>query len=374
MQHNDGLAAVLVAPNQFEFRSFPFPSVDAGAVITVEACGICGTDIEQYQGAMEEDARRTPMPAIPGHEPVGRILRIDDATSQRWGVGVGDRISARAVWGCGRCEHCLAFNPADCTSRGGTYGFTRIDRAPYLWGGFAELQYLHPLSVVVRVPDSLDAGVATLINPVACGLSWGWRVPSTTAGETVVILGAGQRGICCAVAAKLAGAKRVVITGIAQDAFKLEEARRIGVDETLVVGPDTDSVAALMDLTEGGADVIVDTTPFYNDALHVATEVARQRARIVLAGIKGDPPATNLRQDRITLKELRIMGVSTAKSEDFLAAVDVLVKEIDTFAPLHTRSYGLHEVEKALTEAAGQVPGREAIHVAIEPGLDAAGK
>jgi threonine dehydrogenase-like Zn-dependent dehydrogenase len=362
-------AAVLVAPKRIELRSFRVPQPVEGAVIRIEASGVCGTDVEQFQGVMQEDAWRTPMPAVGGHEPVGRIVAIDHASAKRWGVAVGDRVTARPVWGCGTCEHCLVWQPELCQTRGGTYGFTHVDKAPHLWGSFAEYQYLHPLSVVARVSDDLSAGVATLVNPVACGLSWGWRVPETGPGDTVVILGAGQRGICSAAAARLAGAKKVVMTGLRRDKFKLDEALRIGVDDVVIADADIDVCTALVEVAGGGADVVVDTTPFYLDALHVATEIANPRARIVLAGIKGDRAATNVRQDRITLKELCVTGVSAPRARDFKAAVTLLEREVAMFEPLHTRSYALDDLEYALAAAAGTLAGEEAIHVAIEPAL-----
>jgi len=78
------LAMVQTARRRLEPRELPVPDVrDDTAILRVEACGICGSDYEQYEGVL-----RTPMPVIPGHEPLGRIEAIGDAAARRWGVDV----------------------------------------------------------------------------------------------------------------------------------------------------------------------------------------------------------------------------------------------------------------------------------------------
>ena len=373
MMNRTSRAAVLVAPRRFEMRTFDVPILESlGAVIRIEASGICGTDVEQFDGIMSADARRTPMPAIPGHEPVGRVVDIAPNTARLWGVAVGDLVTARAAWGCGECDACAQQQPERCKSRGGTYGFVDVSKAPHLWGGFADHQYLHHLSVVRKIPDHVSARLATLVNPLACGISWGSRVPKTGPGDAVVVLGAGQRGLCSVAAARAAGAATIVVTGLPQDGYKLAEALRLGADAVLKVGSDEQETAAeLVDLTDGGADVVVDTTPFYDGALGLAAGIARQGGRIVSAGIKGRRTATQLFQDDLTFKELCVMGVSAPGPEDFSAAVDLLGEQVEMFAPLHTHSFGLNDVVQALEVAAGRVPGTQAIHVSLEPVLDA---
>ncbi len=68
------LAMVHTAPRKLEPRDLPLPAIDADtALLRVEACGICGSDYEQYEGVL-----RSPMPAVPGHEPLGTIAAIGD--------------------------------------------------------------------------------------------------------------------------------------------------------------------------------------------------------------------------------------------------------------------------------------------------------
>ena len=364
-------AVVLTGPKSFEMHDFDMPTVrEDDAVIQVEACGICGTDYEQYRGDVVSDAFRTPFPAVPGHEPVGQVSAIGPEAARRWGVAVGDRIAVRPVYGCGRCSSCLAGNAAGCNSRGGTYGLTDISKPPSLWGGYAEYMYVHPLSTVVKVPTAIPSAIATLINPLACGLSWGATTPRTQKGDHVVVLGSGQRGLACAFAAKQAGAETVTITGLSKDSEKLELARHFGATSTIVVDEGLDIVTALRDATGGaGADVVVDTTPFAVESLPHAVAASAQRGRIVLAGIKGRRPTPNLFHDDIVLKQLTIFGVSATTAADFVAAGELLATDAGrAIDHMHTKSYPLAAAEEAVLAAAGVGGGKQLIHVAIEPG------
>ena len=79
-------ALVLTAPRRFEPRSFALPEVgDDDCVLRIEACGLCGTDHEQYTGLIPN-----PEGFIPGHEVVGIVEQAGEAALARWGVAIGD--------------------------------------------------------------------------------------------------------------------------------------------------------------------------------------------------------------------------------------------------------------------------------------------
>jgi threonine dehydrogenase-like Zn-dependent dehydrogenase len=136
-----------------------------------------------------------------------------------------------------------------------------VGKPPHLWGGYAEHMYLSPYSVLKKMDATIPAGVAVMFNPLAAGLSWAGSVPRTGPGDRVVVLGAGQRGLCCVIAARAAGARQVVITGLTRDAQKLALARELGADVAIDV-EQNDVVASVCDATGGGAEVVVDTTPY----------------------------------------------------------------------------------------------------------------
>jgi threonine dehydrogenase-like Zn-dependent dehydrogenase len=66
----------------------------------------------------------------------------------------------RSGYGCGHCEACARWEPRHCPKRGGTYGYTDVNKPPYIWGGYAEHMYLSPYSVVKKMDPRIPAGVA----------------------------------------------------------------------------------------------------------------------------------------------------------------------------------------------------------------------
>ena len=361
-------AAVLLRPQTLEVRDFPLPAIGPDeALLRLEACGICGTDYEQYEGDVPPHEYYTPFPVVPGHEPLGVIAEIGARARERWGVDVGDRVAVRSGYGCGRCEACARFEPLRCATRGGTYGFTDVGKPPFLWGGYAEYMYLSPLSVVRRMDRDLPAAVAVMFNPLAAGFSWAVSVPETKPGDRVVILGSGQRGLCCVVAAREAEAEQVIVTGLGRDRHKLALARELGAD-VVIDAEQEDVVARVLEATGGGATVVVDTTPFAPASPAHAVAMTARRGRIILAGLKGRRPTPDFFADDVIYKELMIRGVLSMPYDDFERAVRLIESRKYPFEKLHTHSFPVEQAELAIRTLAGKTAITGAIHVAIVAG------
>ncbi|HKQ63687.1 MAG TPA: zinc-binding dehydrogenase [Methylomirabilota bacterium] len=361
-------AAVLVKPKTLEAQEFARPAIGADdALLRIEACGICGSDYEQYEGAQPQHEDYTPYPVIPGHEPLGVIEEIGANARARWGVVEGDRVAVRSGYGCGRCEACARWEPRLCPKRGGTYGYTDVNKPPQLWGGYAERMYLSPYSVVKKMDPRIPAGVAVMFNPLAAGLSWASSVPGTKPGDRVVILGAGQRGLCSVIAARAAGARQVVITGLSRDAQKLALARELGADAAVDVERE-DVVTSVRELTGGGAEVVVDTTPYAPRSLNDAIAIAVRKGRVVVAGLKGLKPAHDVPVDDVIYKELTIRGVLSMPVDETFRAIELIESGRYPFDKMHTLSFPLEQAEEAIHALAGHVPGVNPIHLAIVPG------
>ncbi len=361
-------ARVLVKPRTLEAREFARPQIGADdALLRIEACGICGSDYEQYEGAQPVHEDYTPYPVIPGHEPLGIIEEIGARARARWGVGEGDRVAVRSGYGCGRCEACARWEPRACPTRGGTYGYTDVGKPPHLWGGYAERMYLSPYSVVKKMDPRIPAGVAVMFNPLAAGLSWAASIPRTAPGDRVVVLGAGQRGLCSVIAARAAGARQVVITGLGRDAAKLALARELGAHATIDAETE-DVVERVREVTGGGAEVVVDTTPYAPQSLNHAIAIAVRKGRIVVAGLKGLRPARELPVDDVIYKELTIRGVLSMPVDETFRAIDLIESGRYPFGKMHSLSLPLEQAEDAIHALAGHVPGVNPIHLAIVPG------
>jgi threonine dehydrogenase-like Zn-dependent dehydrogenase len=353
-------AAVLVTPGRFESAQLKVPAItDDGALLRVQACGICGTDWEQYQGEY-----RPVFPTIPGHEPLGVIIAIGERAQQRWGVTTGDRVVVYPRFGCGRCEHCRREEFRHCAEVG-IYGFTGTERAPGLWGGYSEILYLAPGSKLRRVRPDIPSEVAVQFNALGAGFAWAVNVPEIRPGDDVLILGCGQRGLACVIAARESGARRVIVTGLARDAAKLALACELGADAGVDV-EHHNPADIVAELTAGaGARIVVDSTPRAPGAVVDAVDMAAQGGTVVLAGLKGQRAVPELFSDRIITKELTLKGVLGVDYRSLEQAMVLIESGRYPLDRLHTHSFGLDQVDTALQTLAGG----DAIHLAITPTL-----
>lgn len=262
----DVRAVVLTGPRQLELQSFARPSVGTeSALLRLAACGICGSDYEQYEG---EFAAR--YPTIPGHEQVGFIDEIGDEAARRWDVSVGDLVGVEPGFNCGRCKTCL--EGGRCSVAPASYGYTPTQVEPSLWGGYAEYLYLAPGTIVHKFPTGTPPRLAALYNAIGAGFDWAQATPNLSVGQSIAILGPGRRGLSAVIAAKEAGASRIIVTGLGRDEHKLALAREFGADVTVDVDAEA-TVAAFKAATDGrGVDVVLDVTAYATDPVVDAME------------------------------------------------------------------------------------------------------
>src|SRR6185436_17275082 len=175
------------------------------------------------------------MPLVPGHEPLGVIEKIGDRAARRWGVDVGDRVAVEALIPCGHCRACLAGRYQLCRGRGTMFGhgYVPLAEPPGLWGAYADYMYLSRSSIVHRMRNDIPANVAVLFNPLGAGFRWAVEIPRTGPGDTVLVLGPGQRGLASVIAARAAGADTIIVTGLTRDAPKLALAQKLGADHVI---------------------------------------------------------------------------------------------------------------------------------------------
>jgi alcohol dehydrogenase len=359
-------ALVLERPRRLVLHELPLPVVgDDDALIRVEACGLCGTDHEQFTGELAGG-----FAFVPGHETIGVIETIGPQAAARWGVAAGDRVAVEVFQSCRDCKACVDGEYRRCERHGlaDMYGFISVDRPPGLWGGYAEYQYLAPDSMVLPVPATLDPVLATAFNPLGAGIRWGATIPATGPGDVVAVLGPGIRGLCAAAAAKDAGAEFVMMTGLgARDADRLALASRFGADLVIDVALD-DPVVALRDATGGLADVVVDVTAKAPAAFAQAIELARPAGTVVVAGTRGwGTSAPGFVPDMVVLKELRIVGALGVDATAYRAALDLLASGRYPFADLPRRCVGLEAAEDLLATMAGERDDVLPVHGVVVP-------
>jgi threonine dehydrogenase-like Zn-dependent dehydrogenase len=358
-------AIVQTGPRALELRELPIPDIDAdSALLRVEACGICGSDVEQYTGTIP-----VRYPVIPGHEPLGTIEKIGDRAAKRWGVDVGDRVAVETLIPCGHCRDCIEGRYTLCRGRGGMigYAYVPITRPPGLWGAYADFMYLDPHSILHEVRKDLPANLAVMFNPLGAGFRWAVEIPQTGPGDTVLVLGPGQRGLASVIAARAVGAKKIIVTGLTRDAKKLVLAKELGADVTIDVEQEDsrDRVAAE---TDGkGADVVVEVSSYATEPVAASLHYAARRGRIVLAGVKGFKPVPDFVSDLVVVKELSIHGAFGVTTRAYDAAIRLIESGRVPIEKMHTHDFPIEQAELAIQTLAGEAPGEASIHSCLVP-------
>jgi len=353
---------VLTAPRTLEPRELPIPKgTDDTALLRIEACGICGSDYEQYEGVL-----RTPLPAIPGHEPLGVIEAIGDAAARRWGVDVGDRVAVETMLPCHHCAVCLAGRYHLCPTKT-IYSYAPLDYGHGLYGAYAQYMVLDPRSIVHRIDAALPPEIAVMFNPLGAGYRWAVEIPRTGPGDVLLILGPGQRGLASVIAAREAGAAQILVTGLAADARKLALAQEFGADHTIDV-ENEDVRRRVHELTDGrGADIVLDVSSYATDPVRESLDYVRPGGTVVLAGVKGFRPIPDFVSDKIVLKEITLRGAIGVTSSGYRSAIRLLESGCVPVERMHTHGFGLAEAELAIRTLAREIPGEESIHSCLIP-------
>jgi threonine dehydrogenase-like Zn-dependent dehydrogenase len=353
---------VQTAVRRLEPRELPIPDLtDDTALLRVEACGICGSDVEQFDGAL-----RTPIPAIPGHEPLGVIERIGDGAARRWGVDAGDRVAVETMLSCRFCDACLSGRYHLCRKRQ-IYSYVGLDVGHGLWGAYAQYMVLDERSIVHRMDPRLPAPIAVMFNPLGAGFRWAVDIPGTGPGDTVLILGPGQRGLASVLACREAGAKRILVTGLAADARKLALARDFGADHTIDV-ENENAKQRVRELTDGdGADVVVDVSAYATGPVAECLDYVKPGGTVVLAGVKGFAPIPDFVSDKIVLKEINVRGAIGVTSSGYRRAIELIESGRQPVEKMHTHDFALTDAELALKTLAREIPDEESIHSCLLP-------
>ena len=359
------LAMVLTAPRKLEAQSLPIPeATDDTALLRLEACGICGSDYEQYEGVL-----RTPMPVIPGHEPLGVIERIGDRAARQWGVEVGDRVAVETMLSCRFCEACLAGRYHLCRTRR-IYSYVPLSEGHGLWGAYSEYMVLDGNSIVHKIDRDLPPELAVMFNPLGAGFRWAVEMPGTGPGDSIAILGPGQRGLASVLACREVGAKTIIVTGLEADEPKLALAREFGAHETIDV-QNEDAKRRIQEITNGrGVDVVLDVSSYSTEPVTESLDYVRMGGTVVLAGVKGFRPIPDFVSDKIVMKEITIRGAIGVTSTGYRRAIEMIESGRTPIAKMHTHAFPLRDAELAIRTLAREIPDEQSIHSCLLPGKD----
>ncbi|KAB7515936.1 alcohol dehydrogenase catalytic domain-containing protein [Halosegnis rubeus] len=224
-------------------RPDPTPDAD-GAVVAVEACGICRSDWHAWQGHGEWADDQAPLDYVLGHEPAGRVVETGPDVT---GFSVGDRVVVPFSLGCGACSHCYSDHGNTCPD-GLALGFERP-----VPGAFAEQVAVPNASYNLQpIPDGVSFRD---VAAVGCRYMTAFHTLAHRAdisgGDWVAVHGCGGVGLSTVQIADALGARAIAVD---VDPEALARAERAGAVATV----ESDPVEAIRDITHGGADVSVD--------------------------------------------------------------------------------------------------------------------
>ncbi|KMO12561.1 L-idonate 5-dehydrogenase [Methylobacterium indicum] len=306
-------------------------------VVALGAGGICGSDLSYYgKGRVGDFSLREPM--VLGHEVAGTVTRVGAAVTS---VKPGDRVAVDPSRPCLSCDYCRAGRSNLCRNMR-FFGSAAI--FPHVQGGFSEF-FLARADQCVPIPDTMPMRVAACGEPLAVALH-GIRRAGELLGRHVLIAGAGPIGLLCLMAARLAGARRIVCTDLSDAPLSI--AREIGATETINVASEPERLAAY-EADKGTFDVALEATGA-PAALASLFRVVRPGGRVVQLGMMppGDVPVpANL----LMAREIDFVGAFRFH-EEYRAAIALLAAGRIDVAPILSAEMPMSRADEAFALAA----------------------
>lgn len=288
-------ALVYTAPNEVTFRDEPDPATGSGDVLlTVEAAGICGSDMHAYHG---RDPRRNP-PLILGHELAARIAE---------GPRAGERVTVNPLITCGRCEYCVTGRDNLCAHRT-MIGMTRP-------GGFAE-RIAVPERTLIEIPEGMSARAAALTEPAATALhalNLALRALHRPLPEArLLVIGGGAVGLLAALLARAYGCRDVALA----ETNALRRAAARATEDLRVFDPADPAIR-----TENTVDLVIDAVGA-NATRSAALAAVKPGGVVVHIGLADWASEIDMR--KLTLAEVTLIGTYTYSTADLRATVAAL--------------------------------------------------
>lgn len=302
-------------------------------LITMQAGGICGSDLHYYQhGGFGTVRLKEPM--ILGHEVSGRIEALGEGVN---GLSVGQLVAVSPSRPCGACGYCVEGNQNHCLNMrfyGSAMPF------PHIQGAFRELLVADASQCVPA--DGLSASEAAMAEPLSVVLHAA-RLAGDLMGKRVLVTGCGPIGLLAVLVARQAGAVEIVATDVTD--FTLEKAVEVGADQTINVANIPDELNRFS-ADKGHFDVLFECSGV-GAALSAAVPAMRPKATIVQLGLGGD---MTLPLQAMTAKELVLKGSFRFHAE-FAMAVEMMRSKRLNVTPLVTHHVPMDDAQKAFEMA-----------------------
>jgi threonine dehydrogenase-like Zn-dependent dehydrogenase len=331
MSRGESMRALRIhGPLDMRMEHVPVPSIDTDQVLVrVEAAGICGTDIELFEGRMPYIRQGlTKLPLTPGHEWSGTVERVGEAVRS---VKVGDKVVGDISLGCGRCHSCLRGAYHLCERRT-EIGVIHED------GAFA--QYLRTFARhVYPIPPEVSLEEAALVEPAATCLN-ALRRTGVNPGDRAAVMGDGVIGFLTAQICRCMGASAVVLIGKASENSRVAEELGIPfLDSTRV-----DILEEVPRVLDGNPEVVSECTgnpAALNEAVHLTAPGGRLNALSITGS-----PSVPVDVDYLVTRDIVMVG-SLASPNAFPAALRLLASGALKVRPLISRTFPFDQALEA---------------------------
>ena len=338
-------AVVYDAPKQYSVREVPTPEPGPGEVrIKVHQVGVCGTDVHIHHGDFG-----AVFPLTPGHELVGTIDALAEGTGR---FAVGEQVTVNPNVYCGTCDYCLAGRLIICSDMKGL--------GSNFPGFFAE--YATVREDLVFSVEGIHPDTAVFTEPAACAMH-GLETLQIRPGATALVFGAGPTGLLLAQLIRSGGAASVTVA--APTPFKLDTAKALGVDQTILIDrADMEANRArLLDASGAdGYDYVVEATGS-TEIGNICVPLTRNGGTVLVYGVTRADETVSFHPFDVFRREITIKG-SFAEMTSFGAAIRALRSGRARTDGIITHRFSLDDYGKALDAVARD---RSAHKVVIVP-------
>lgn len=296
---------------------------DGEALVEVEYCGICGTDIAIFNGIHP----RAKYPLIMGHEFSGVVRKVKSDLFK-----LGDHVVINPLISCSQCVPCKESNDYVCQN----LRLLGIDTN----GGFAKYSVVNA-EMLFKIPDELDFLTAALVEPFATGVHAFWKAQPKK-DDIVVILGGGPIGLATGLFFKNNGIEKIYFSEISN--FRLNLLKEFNFQ---VINPQRDNLLKkVKDISKGKlADIVVMATNTSGPILSMVS-LAKVLGLIIIVGIAHEPQTVDLMN--IVFKELIVKGARVYRKEDFAKALEFVAGNEKLLKRFISEVFKLSDLEIAL--------------------------
>ncbi|MEE8430120.1 MAG: galactitol-1-phosphate 5-dehydrogenase [Candidatus Desulfatibia sp.] len=310
-------ALLYTKPYCLEYSDFTHPVIgDDEVLVSVKACGICGSDVQGFTG---KTGRRIP-PLIMGHEAAGVVEETGENVK---GFEKGDRVCFDSTVYCNKCQPCRMGLYNRCEKRQ-VLGVSTPEFKRH--GAFAEYVTV-PWWIVSKIPDDMSFVQSALLEPASIGTHAANRAPIST-DDTVVVIGAGTIGLFILQAARLRGAAKVIVADINE--FRLEVAGKLGADKAINPLKSDLRETIFKETKNRGADVTFEAVG-YAQTFRDGVSLTKTGGHLVAVGNLEKTAEFNLQE--LVARELTFTG-SYASSGEFRDCINLVASGKINVEPL----------------------------------------